>query len=113
MRMDHNVSSWGFVSVLMSGMALGFGVSLYAMPMPKAKDDCGIYKINRRTVTSFVLKAPDKAPQEHFACPVAPKCEAQVTNPPENVSQAETNNVDERKPRRHRRHYSRVRATWR
>jgi hypothetical protein len=97
---------------LLTSTFAGFLIATGTAPLPKSNNDCNVFKINNKPVTAFVLKPPPAPPEEHPVCPVAPKCEAQVTPEPENVSKAEVSNADDTKPRRHRRHH-RVRTYWR
>ena len=90
-------------------VCIGFALAMAAFPAPKTSDNCGVYKVNSRPVTAFVLKPP---PAEPAACPVAPKCEPQVTNSENSVSKTEASNVDERQSRRHHRRRYRVKAYW-
>lgn len=73
----------------------GFAIAMLTAPMPTSKSDCGIQKVDQKTVTSFVLKPPPSPvikeacpPVEHVVCP-AP----------------EEKPVEEKPRRRHRRHW--------
>lgn len=83
---------------------VGFGLAMVVTPMPKGKGDCGVFKVNEKPVTAFVLKPPPAPPPEKVivkeACP-APKVEE--ASPAQEKA--------EEKPRR-KRHY-RVRRYWR
>ena len=93
-------------------VCIGFALAMAAFPAPKTSDNCGVYKVNSRPVTAFVLKPPPSPPAEPATCPVAPKCEPQVTNSEDSVSKTEASNVDERQSRRHHRRRYRVKAYW-
>lgn len=76
-------------------------------PVPKPTEDCKLYKVDERVVTSFVLKPP---PAPEPVCPVvqAPKCEPQAL--PE--IPVEEKKVDE-PPKRKRYRHHRIRRYWR
>ena len=92
------------------GVAVGF-VVIVSSPAIKQNDDCKVYKVDPKVVTSFVLKPPPAPEPERPVCPAAPapKCE-QVTPEADSVSKPELTNKDESKPRR--RHH-RYRRYWR
>lgn len=56
---------------------VGFVAALVAAPLPANNVDCGVHKVDQKTVTSFVLKPPPSPvvkeacpPAEHVVCPV-------------------------------------------
>lgn len=93
-------------------MFVGFGLAMSVAPSPKTNGDCGVYKVNSKSVTSYILKPPLAPAPEPLSCPAVPKCESQVTKEENSVSKAETSNVDERQSRRHHRRRYRVKAYW-
>ena len=107
MERNNAASRLYWISVITAAF-FGFLTASEFAPMPKSKGDCSVFKVDHKPVTAFVLKPPPAPPAEHVVCPVAPKCEAQVTPEPEKV---EATNTDDTKPRR-RRHY-RKRSYWR
>lgn len=100
-----------YILSVMGAVCSGFVLAIFASPAPVSKGDCGVFKVNEKTVTSFVLKPPPSPAAEPAVCPVAPKCEAQPTSLPETDSKANQTNADEAKPKRHR--HRRYRAYWR
>lgn len=78
-----------------------------ASPIPTNRDDCKLYKVDQKAVTSFVLKPPT-APEA--VCPAAPKCESVAI--PE-IKSEEPQKADDPPRRKRYRHHRRVRAYWR
>jgi hypothetical protein len=90
-------------SALMAGIFIGAFIAVLTAPIVPPKNDCSVYRVDSRAVTSYVLKPPP-AEVIYKACP-------QVTEKVESVSEPEVAKADDSKPRRHRRH--RVRRYWR
>ena len=88
-----------FILSVLPGIA-GFAFAIIFTPVPNLKNDCSVYKVLPKTITSFVLKPPVQAPvMIKEACPTVERCEA-----PKVEEEVE-------KPKVHRRH--RVRRYWR
>ena len=89
---------------------IGWGVAIVTAPLPEAKNECNVYKVSPKTVTSFVLKPPP-SPIEHAVCPEVPKCEQTESS---KLSVETTETVQPEKPvqKKHYRH-RRQRAYWR
>lgn len=92
-----------------TGVAVGLVLGFFAAPTPEQTDSCSVFKVDRKPVTSYVLKPPP-AEVVYKACPQTTE-KVCVTKIPENDTQPELSNAnDTQKTRRHRRH--RVRRYW-
>lgn len=86
---------------------IGFGLAIAVAPVPEVKNECNVYKVAPKSVTSFVLKPPPATPA---VCPAVPKCEAQeLKNQSEVVNEPETVKQEPKPRKRHRR----IRRYWR
>jgi hypothetical protein len=94
------------------GVATGAMFTVLSAPVPHNNSGCGTYLVSHKVATSYALKPPSVPEPEPKACPPVQKCEAQVTQPSENVSNEEITNADDTKQRHHRRH-RRYRHYWR
>ena len=90
---------------------ISFGLALVVAPMPETKQHCTLYKVDKRSETSFVMKPPE------LVCPQTQKCEPTTISPePTNVdSQKSTKETvdDDPKPRHRRWRKHRIRRYWR
>ena len=96
----------GFASFT-AGALMGLVTSAAMAPVAVPKDDCEVYRVSNKVVTSYVLKAPPAPEPEKIIVK-----EACITPTPENVSKPETTNADETQYKPRRRH-RRIRAIWR
>ena len=92
-----------FIAFIAGGLAVSF-----TAPVPKSKENCEVYTVSRKSVTSFVLKPPHVEP---LTCPPVEKCEPKPE--PEAKADVEDNTIEKEEPRRRSRsHRHRVRAYW-
>lgn len=77
------------------GMAGGALLTGAATPLPKVIDNCSVYKVNPRAVTSYVMKPPVQE---------APKCEPTIVTVKQDCPVAQESAVTEETPRRKKRH---------
>ena len=89
---------------LAGGIAIGTALTFYQVDTPR--DGCGVYRVQRKVATAYVLKPPPAPEPEHVFCPtpIAPKPVVEEPKTEEPV-------VEEEKPRRRhrRRHWRRWR----
>ena len=92
-------------------LTFGIIVLTSGSPVPATLDNCKIYKVDTKAVTSYVLRPPPAPEPEPRACPVlpTPKCESVKPDP---VPEAEPEAKSDEEPSRHRRHH-RGRRRWR